>query len=72
MKAIIFNTGHEADGLNTGEEKVVDLEVAEALALKWGGMMKVLPYEEPEVKPEPAKVAKKESVIKKTIKKLRK
>ena len=66
MKAIIYNTGFDTDDIKSGEKKVVDLKEAEALAEKWGGMMKILPYEEPE-----KKVAK-ESLIKKTIKKLKK
>jgi hypothetical protein len=77
MKAIIYNTGFDADDIKSGEKKVVESSEAEALVEKWGGMMKILPYEEPKkpevepVKEKPKKVAK-ESVLKKTIKKLKK
>lgn len=71
MKAIIYNTGFDIEQIKSEEKLVVDLELAQELSEKWGGMIKVLPYEEPEKVEEPKKVAK-ESIIKKTIKKLKK
>jgi hypothetical protein len=74
MKAIIYNTGFDVDDIKSGEKKVVSSSEAEALVEKWGGMMKILPFEEKEkVKEEPEKEApKKVAKEKKTTKKLKK
>ena len=71
MKAIIYNTGFDIDEIKNEEKLIVEIEVAHDLAEKWGGMIKILPYEEKEEIKEVKKVAK-ESIIKKTIKKLKK
>lgn len=46
MKVTVYNTGFDADGIAAGARAVMEVSKAQALVEKWGGMMKMEPYED--------------------------